>query len=246
MSKEGIPVTCDVDVVFQIQSGDEKPTGERPFPADMDAVFTAATSKWIREADLPEGDRVLDWKALVVVSGAQGTLRFILARYPLDRLIAPEREGETHPRRAIRDELGAALRLTAKNVGAKILRVELGQIKVADKVTQKWIESWRAHWDRWGAEYLAEADAAYVKTVGEAQAEAIALRIRNTANVLHGLALESRRAFYTGARMQLQLMLRNVGADSLALTYLPGEATKLLQGPEGIKPPSEAKDPTAP
>jgi hypothetical protein len=94
MSKEGIPVTCDTDVVFQILDDGREPTGDNPFPMDPEAVFRAATSKWIREAHRPEGDQVLDWKGLIVVSAMEGTLRFILARYPLDRLIAPEREGE--------------------------------------------------------------------------------------------------------------------------------------------------------
>jgi regulator of protease activity HflC (stomatin/prohibitin superfamily) len=230
MSKEGIPVTCDTDIEFQIQDDGQQATGDRPFPMDPTAVFIAATSKWIREAYRPEEDQVLDWKGLIVISATEGTLRFILARYPLDRLIAPDGAGAEHPRRAIKQELTEALNKAAANVGAKILKVELGEIKVDDEVTQQWIETWRANWDRWGTEYLAEAEAFYVETVGATQSEVVARQISDMANVLHELGRQGPQALMSGVRMQLHLMLRNLGTDSLALTYLPAEATKLLTG----------------
>jgi hypothetical protein len=230
MSKEGIPVTCDTDIEFQIQDDGQQPTGDRPFPVDPDAVFAASTSKWIREAHRPEGDRILDWKGRIVISATEGTLRFILARYPLDRLIAPETDGAEHPRREIRRELAAALDEAAASVGAKILKVELGEIRVDDEVTQQWIQGWRANWDSWGTEYLAEAEAFYVETVGTSQSRVVARQISDMANVLHELGRQGPQALMSGVRMQLHLMLRNLGTDSLALTYLPAEATKLLTG----------------
>ncbi len=239
MSKEGIPVTCEADVVFEIDRGGLEPTEDTPFPMDERAVFVASTSKWLREKSHPEDRQAIDWKGHVVMAQAGGTLRSILARYPLDRLIAPERQEQTqmpeHPRRVIRGELEKALAISAPEVGARILEVELGQIKVEDEVTQQWIESWRANWDYWGVEYLAAADAEYDRIVGEAKSEAIARRIHETANVLYNLACKGRPAFVRGAMIQLHLALRNIGADSLALTYLPAEATKLLQEAVDLK-----------
>lgn len=229
MSKEGIPVTCDADVVYQLLGGDQEPTGLNPYPMEPHAVFVASTGKWIREANRPESERVMDWRGRIIISATEGALRFILARYPLDRLIAPEMEGQEHPRTIICRELEAELVKFAPNVGARILKVELGQIKVEDAVTQQWIESWRADWHRWESEYLALAEAAYVETVGNAQAEVIARRIRDTTNALIALADKSRDAFVAGALSQLYLGMRKISADSLALTYLPAEATKMLQ-----------------
>jgi hypothetical protein len=238
MSKEGIPVTCETDIVFEIDRGQQVPTEDMPFPMDEDAVFGASMSKWLREKSRPEDQQTMDWKGLIVLAQAAGSLRAILARYPLDRLIAPEREGQTkkpgHPRQAIRRELEHALIAFAPRVGARILKVELGQIRVDDAVTQQWIDSWRASWSWWGAEYLAAADAKYAAIVGKAKSEAIAARIQETANILYNLACQGRSAFVRGAMIQLHLVLRNIGADSLALTYLPAEATKLLQ--EAIDP----------
>jgi SPFH domain / Band 7 family len=238
LSKEGIPITCDTDIEFQIQDGGQQPTGETPFPVDLGAVFAAVTCKWIREQNRPEGERVLDWKGRIVVSTAEGTLRFILARYPLDRLIAPEKDGQQHPRQVICKELEKALHASAADVGARILKVELGEIKVRDEITQQWIESWQANWDRWGLEYLATSEAALLEMVGAAKSEAVARRIRDITNILHELRKSGEEAFVAGAKLQLELALRNIGSDSLALTYMPTEAMKLLQGVAHLPSPS--------
>jgi hypothetical protein len=229
LSKEGIPVTCETDIEFQIQDGGQQPTGETPFPADLKAVFAAVTSKWIREPERGEDDRVLDWKGHIVVSAAEGTLRFILARYPLDRLMAPTVEGQEHSRQAICRELEEALRVEASNVGAKILKVALGEIRVEDEVTQQWIETWRANWDHWGLEYLAASEALSLKVVGKARSEALAQKIGDTVTILHQLRQRGEEEFIAGTKLQLSLALRSIGSDSIALTYMPAEAMRLLQ-----------------
>jgi regulator of protease activity HflC (stomatin/prohibitin superfamily) len=238
LSKEGIPLTCEADIEFQIQDGGQKRSSETPFPVDLGAVFTAVTSKWIREETRKAGDRVLDWKGRIVVSAGEGTLRFILARHPLERLIAPERVGHEHPRQVIRKELEKALHAAAANVGARILRVELGKIEVRDEITQQWIESWQANWDRLGLEYLATTEAAYHRMVETARAEAFVRRVRDTSKILFELRKTSEQDFLTGAKLQLHLALRNVSSDSLGLTYMPAEAMKLLQNTAQLPPPS--------
>lgn len=247
MSKEGIPVICETDIMMQIQSGGELPSGKKPFPMDPNAVFVASTSKWIREVYRPENDRVIDWKGLIVISATEGTLRSILARYPLDRLIGPESLAQEHPRRAICRELEEALHAAAARVGAKILKVELGQIKVEDAVTQQWIECWQAAWQRWATEYLATGEAEYMERVETAHSEVVAKRIRDIANVLHELNKSGGyKAFVTGAKLQLQLAMRNAGADSLAMTYMPREALSLLQITANLPLPPKMKDTDAP
>jgi hypothetical protein len=237
LSKEGIPVTCSADIQFQIQQGPEQSSADNPYPMDPDAVFQASMSKWIREADRPKNEQALDWRGFIVDLTAEMTLRAILARYPVDRLIAAEDSTASHPRVAIRRELRQSLHMAASDVGARILKVELGQMTVDDEVTQQWIERWQTDWGRWEAEYLASADAARIKEVGEVRSEAIASKIRNTANVLYELANLNHQAFVSGAMMQLHLALRNVGTDSLALTYMPAEATKLLEQTAHLTPP---------
>jgi hypothetical protein len=242
LTKEGIPVVCETDVHFQIQNGGQLASEEMPFPLDTQAVWRASTSKWIREAHRLERDRILDWKGLIILSATEGTLRFILARYPLDRLIAPEAPDLPHPLGVICKELESALHKAAARVGARILKVKLGRIKVADAVTQKWIDGWRADWERWGTVYLATAESEYARTIATIKNEILAKRIITTTNLLHQQASESAEALVKIAKMQLHLALRNIGSDSLALTYLPAEATKQLESAAGSPLASEAQD----
>jgi len=128
MTKEGIPVACNADITFKIDGGGQSPTGKMPYPFTRDAVFKAATSTWIREPE--REDWKVKWPALVVVGHTEGTLRSIISGYRLDWLIAPPSPGSTPPRQAIRDELEKKLRESVGNVGAEIVKVELGEIEV--------------------------------------------------------------------------------------------------------------------
>jgi hypothetical protein len=249
LSKEGIPVRCELELYFQIQSGLADPESDIdpgnpvaatapsldvPFPMDPDAVLRAATSATVRQGEFPGLDKVLDWRTLTVLASVPATMRSILARYPLDYLIRPEREGDAHPRQTIRAELEKAMSAAAAHTGARILKVELGQICVDDKVTQKWIEGWRAHWESWESEYLAWADAQYHRQVEGAKAEIMAERIRAMARLLHEVAQQDKAAFITTAKMQMYMILRSVESDSLALTFMPAEAIKLLEDALGL------------
>ncbi len=142
MSKEGIPVTCVAEVGFRIDDGGREPTDEMPYPYDEDAIFKAAACKWIREAWRTEPDRLMIWTKRVIMAEAEGNLRSILARYPLDELIEPA------TRNLIRNQLEEQLHKSEPKLGVKILQVALGDIVLEDKVTQQWIEKWKAKGQR--------------------------------------------------------------------------------------------------
>jgi len=128
MTKEGIPVSCEADVTFKIDGGGQQPTEKMPYPYTEEAILRAATSTWIREPE--EEAWKMDWAGRVIISYTEGTLRSIISGYRLDWLIAPPRPGITPPRQAIRDELEKKLRESVGNVGAEIIKVELGEIEV--------------------------------------------------------------------------------------------------------------------
>jgi regulator of protease activity HflC (stomatin/prohibitin superfamily) len=181
MSREGIPVRCTVEIHYQINDkgrGAHLATREQPYAYSEEAVFRAATGTWLRE--LESGDH-LDWGARIAGS-AEGTLRTIMARFPLDRLIQPLEEvsgseGEAQdsgppPRQAIQQELEATLRDNAAEHGAKILGVALQNIELDDPVAQQWIETWRAEWEKRRREELALAKAERERQLARVKAEA--------------------------------------------------------------------------
>jgi len=176
MSREGILLDWDVDVQYQVADGRKSVDKGAFYPLSPEDVFRASTAKWIREDGWKFGQD-MDWEGLLVISRAEGTLRSILARRPLDQLIGPD-EGESQEARlAIQSELEQDLRIYAPTVGARILRVRLDNLKVRDEVTKQWIETWKAKWQSWSAERLAQAEAKgifhFEKVKAEAQAEMV-------------------------------------------------------------------------
>jgi hypothetical protein len=159
LTKEGIPISCEVDISFKV---DDRPDGpgheahaEEPYAYTEEAVFRAAASVWIR--DIAGEGRYRRWPGRVVVGTADGLLRNILAEYRLDWLIAPAQPGQPHPREEIRQRLEEGLEESVGGVGARVLQVSIGAIAVksgdaettrqlSDMVSKQWIEAWHADW----------------------------------------------------------------------------------------------------
>jgi regulator of protease activity HflC (stomatin/prohibitin superfamily) len=168
MSKEGIPIKCNVNVHFQVN-----PTGGE------DAVFTAATCTWVRGEHWLEDK--LDWAGRVIISNTEGTLRSIIARTPLNQLIPAQ---ITHPikgtrgaitKRTVRSdierELRESLERSAPNLGAVILDVRLGDIEVEEIVRKHWAVLWRTGWRSWATEVVNEGKTSYREKIEDARIE---------------------------------------------------------------------------
>jgi hypothetical protein len=84
MSKEGIPLTCQADVSFKIDDGGQPATQAAPYPASRQAIFKAATRKWMRDPSGSPDDQFFDWARRAVIGNTEGALRNILATYLLD------------------------------------------------------------------------------------------------------------------------------------------------------------------
>jgi hypothetical protein len=193
MTKEGIPVTCDVQVSFRIDDRfidhnviqREQPTSNKPYSYTEEAVVKAAVGTWVRIRQSEHPEQLRRWTGRVMIGGVEGALRNILAQYRLDWLMRAPRaeeeewpdeearsEGEggeeaTSPREEIRQRLETSLRDTYKagnSLGVQILNVILGEISVrSDEIPKQWMEVWRAGWERRAMESLAEGEAELVR-----------------------------------------------------------------------------------
>ncbi len=223
MTQEGIPVDCWADVSFKIDDEGQESTREVPYPMSEEAVFKATTGKWIREADRTEPDRLMTWTKRVIIGETEGTLRSILARYPLDRLI------EADSRRAIQQELEKALRESVPALGVKITRVALGDIKVKDEVTQQWIEKWQAEGRRRMMELEAKGRAERIRLEAEARFQAQAAMITNTIETFatmvkkYGQEVPSRFII-----LRFIDMIKRTSAELMGRLYLPYEMMRAM------------------
>ena len=223
MTKEGIPVTCNADISFEIDDGGKKSTREEPYPMTEEAVFKAVTSKWIREADRTEPDRLLTWTKRVIIGDTEGTLRSILARYSLDQLIDPA------IRRKIQAELEESLRRSVPGVGAKIIRVALGDIQLKDEVTQQWIEKWQAEGKRRMMELKAKGQAARIAIEANARIKAQVEMIGNTAKAFASMAKHGEEIPSRLVILRFIEMIKRTSAELLGKFYLPYDVMQTFE-----------------
>jgi hypothetical protein len=232
MTREGIPVICEADIRFKIDDrpGDrgtpKPPTEDEPYPFTPEAVLKAATARWIREPDSKAPP--MDWRGRVVVGFTEGILRNILAEYYLDWLLGPTGGEMEHPREVIRRRLEEALQQEALKVGARILSVQLGEIRVEDEqIPTQWIEAWRAE---------GESQAVATRVEGEAELLRMeAVRARAQAEMLITLIRELQAVAISDAELRAYLLaarlaetLRLMSYDPFTRAFLPPEAIRTL------------------
>ncbi|MBU0494046.1 MAG: SPFH domain-containing protein, partial [Chloroflexi bacterium] len=177
ITQDGIPITYPADIHFQIGDTDED-------------IFKAATSTWIRDANRTEPDRLMTWDKRIIIGYTEGVLRSILALYTLDQLIDAEQ------REAVRAELETRLQRAVPNVGAKILQVNLGDIKMQDKepvplqqwIQEQWIQAWQVKHDSDITIRLAEGMARGTELEEQARLEIHTDRLDHTTRIMEELA----------------------------------------------------------
>ncbi len=236
MTRDGIPVVCEADIRFKIDDRVPGPDGEptskppipeEPYPFTPEAVFRAATARWIREPDF-QGPP-MDWRGRVVVGFTEGILRNILAEYRLDWLLGPTGKNERHPREVIRDRLHQQLEQEAPKVGARILDVQLGEIRVEDEeIPAQWVEAWRAEWESRAAATRVEGEAELLRmetTRARAQAEMMITLIRELQAARVGD--EEVRSYLLATR--LAEALRWMSYDPFTRAFLPPESLRTLR-----------------
>jgi regulator of protease activity HflC (stomatin/prohibitin superfamily) len=227
MTQEGIPVTCNADVNFKIDDEGKKSTREETYTMTEEAVRKAATCKWIREAWRAEPERLMAWTKMVIIGQTEGTLRSILARYPLDQLIDPA------IRRNIQAQLEKALRGSVPKLGAKIMRVALGDIQLEDEVTQQWIEKWQAEGRRRMMEIEARGQAARISIEANARIQAQVKMIANTAKAFASMAEYGEEIPSRFVILRFVEMIKRTSVEMLGRLYSPYDVMWTLERLEG-------------
>jgi regulator of protease activity HflC (stomatin/prohibitin superfamily) len=231
LSKEGIPVTAYADVTFQVNTNDRKPSDEEPYPALKEAAFKASTCRWMRSPEGSEDDQYFDWVRRVIISNTEGSLRGIIARYPLNALIGlepPPSSEESLPRETIQKELKEALQESCASLGAQINEVRLGEIQVSDEVAQQWIKAWKNQWQSWAMvqEKAGEATREQLQETAKAQAQV---------DIITAVSRAFQQSVARDARIPPQLLVMRLievfgrsAIEPYTRLYLPREAMETL------------------
>ncbi|HEY88709.1 MAG TPA: SPFH domain-containing protein [Thermoflexia bacterium] len=236
LSKEGLPIQCQVNVHFQIDPGGLTPTPETPYPVTAETIFTAATATWVREENWLEDQ--LNWAGRVLISHTEGTLRSIIARTPLDQLVPsqiPDPKSSSKPsppqkvRGKIQAELFSALKSSSAQLGVKIIAVGLQDIEVGEAIQEQWEDIWRTGWRSWATEMLGTGKAMDYQQLEGAR---IDTKIEFITTVAHALDQARLTGQLSKDLVALQVIdsLRHLGesGDSLERTALPDETINAL------------------
>lgn len=137
LTRDGIPVTTDVSIVFSIDPGETAVTPARPYPFLPDAVKRAAYATVVDGSGRPSS---WDGGALGKVRGA---LAAEVAASSLDELLAAERSQDAHHLlvQKVTDDVWAKL----PKDGIKPLRLHIGRLTPPGEVSQQFTEFWLAN-----------------------------------------------------------------------------------------------------
>lgn len=234
LTREGIPVTCEAEVRYQVRAGDQGPTKNLPFPVSNLDVLRAATCTWKCDPNISE-DGELDWDELVAPVYTSTILRSILAHYPLSELIRLTRweEGtgwksdDVHPRQAIGAELERTLRLHVSGLGVQILSVNLGEMLVPDEVADR-IATWKKQWERQLTERRAEVEAEYMPQMETVKARAQAEMMLSLTEALPSLVIEADPPRIRQSLLHIIAMLKHASQNPGTQAFLPSETQRSL------------------
>ncbi len=155
-TREGVPIYCEAEIRFRIDSGELKPSVNQPYPFLEDAVFRAAT----RQRRRGDGS-IQTWEARVAGGILDGEVRDRLEQLWLDDIVLPDEQQKKSLLSKLEAGIEEAVRTAARNLGVYVETVRLGPIMpLEEDVSRQWIESWRMLWNERASMELAQGEAA--------------------------------------------------------------------------------------
>lgn len=171
----------------------------------------------------------MDWGGRIIISETEGNLRTILARYPLDTLIGLSSSQNRDTREEIRQQLESELVAAAPKLGARILKVELGDIRVGDEIAEQWIKAWHARWASWATERQAMGKAKQVEQLEEAKTHAQVMMIKAITGAFKPMAVQDQAVSSRLILARLFMVLGRASSEPLTRVFLPPEAMNTLK-----------------
>lgn len=172
LTEDGIQVSCQVFVFFQIETGEAKPSLGASFPYRKSAVFRAFHAQRMehREGNLERGS----WDELPGMA-AQRVVQSIIGKHAFDELCSTYEivEADEEPRSLIATTVKEQLKRELAPLGIRVIGAGIGNLLPADEaVLRQRIESWQAEWKRRTMRTEAEGQAKRLQMVERARAQA--------------------------------------------------------------------------
>lgn len=212
-SRDGIPITANVSVIFQVQ----RPAAEAadpylPFPYERDAIFhlTYAAS------GIDQYNSFLPWHERVVPEAA-ALLVAELSRHPLPEMYNTPSSG-INPLAPIETQLKQQMRDHFTPLGIDILTVTVGPLALPADVTAQRIQNWLSRRQQEINVQQTEAMAAMVERMNQAQADVQREVIHKLAGSLNSINQDPRADF----ALHFLRALEQIVAEDMRETHITG------------------------
>jgi regulator of protease activity HflC (stomatin/prohibitin superfamily) len=171
ITSDGIELSAEISVTFEVSRGDQVPTREEPFPFDVEAVRRLAYAR----TNVGDG-QVSSWERVVPgITG--GKLKDIIAEYKLDELILPD-DSPMDMHRRLHMEMERRARAALRNFGVELRGARLGRLELDESITSQYEDYWQAYWKKQSRLKQADGEAAALEEREIARAEAEAVMIQ--------------------------------------------------------------------
>jgi len=165
VTKDGITLKADVQLVFRVSTGGEPATPGKPYPYDELAVRTAAYAQTILSNNF-----VAIWDTLPERM-TRARLAAIIRRYRLDEILRLPNDNR-EPYRAIQQDLARQLRQILRDQGIELLSVVVARLELPEPVTAQYVKNWQIDWEMQRQIQKADGTAVALEELELARAEA--------------------------------------------------------------------------
>ncbi len=248
VTRDGIPITCTVDLVFRIADDGSEPSLDRPYPFSEEAVFTASTIQRVRERT--GKDRIIPWANRIASGLVDGTVRDALERLTLDELLFLD-EQEEPPLAALGARLQENIRQNAASLGVHIESLRLAPVQPEEEaISRQWLEAWLAEWQRYIAGRRAQGEAEQLEAVELARIQVLVELITGMQQAIQNLDRKGMEVPPTFIVLRFLEAMRSLTVgDPLLRSTMPQQTEALLHLLESLRqqlpPPGSGEGTTA-
>ncbi len=168
VTRDGIPVTAEIELFFQVSHAGQRADELRHYPYDPEIILRLTTMKrFLGEQAKPSVKR---WPELVL-GNAKGTVRNKLESMRLEEIL--NLQSDEAPLAALSRELEQVVREAVAVWGVSLESLRIGPIQPQDEgVSRRWMQRWRAQWERAIRRWNAEARTQSWQTIEAARIQA--------------------------------------------------------------------------
>ncbi len=227
VTRDGIPVSAEVEVFFQVDNGGQAADELKHYPFDPQTILHLTTMSRV----LKDGT-VQKWPTQVL-GKAKGALRNKLESMQLEDIFNLQ-EDNTPPLVALSQEIERLAREGVAPWGVKVEAVHVSSVQPLHKsVSERWIQHWRAGWERairrWNAQAKTESWQEIESARVQAEADLLLRTLEKWGELLEQSGEASQEVLAQRLQLRFMDMLRTMASQDPFVQAIVLEQADILR-----------------